>query len=42
MRPASRENGNRNFAYYTLRVGGDHFEYRVYAHLVPLAFASFA
>ncbi|MEZ4218449.1 MAG: hypothetical protein R3E88_18385 [Myxococcota bacterium] len=31
-----------HFAYYTLRVGGDHFEYRVYAHLVPLAFASFA
>jgi len=29
-------------AYYALRVGGDHFEYRVLAHLVPLAFASFA
>jgi arabinofuranosyltransferase len=25
-------------AYYTLVVGGDHFEYRVYAPLVPLAF----
>lgn len=24
------------FAYYTFRVGGDHFEYRVYNHLVPL------
>lgn len=27
-----------HFAYYTLSVGGDHFEYRVYVHLVPLAF----
>lgn len=26
------------FAYYTLIVGGDHFEYRVYNHLVPLVF----
>jgi arabinofuranosyltransferase len=26
--------------YYTLRVGGDHFEYRVYSQLVPLLFAS--
>jgi arabinofuranosyltransferase len=26
--------------YYTLIVGGDHFEYRVYSHLVPLLFAS--
>jgi arabinofuranosyltransferase len=26
--------------YYTLVVGGDHFEYRVYAHLVPLVFLS--
>jgi len=25
-----------HFLYYTLIVGGDHFEYRVYAHLVPL------
>jgi arabinofuranosyltransferase len=24
------------FSYYTFRVGGDHFEYRVYHHLVPL------
>ena len=23
-------------AYYTLVIGGDHFEYRVYSHLVPL------
>ena len=23
-------------AYYTIAVGGDHFEYRVYSHLVPL------
>ena len=28
------------FAYYTLRVGGDHFEYRVYVHLVPLLWIS--
>ncbi len=27
-------------AYYTLRMGGDHFEYRVYAHLVPLLFVA--
>jgi len=27
-------------AYYTLVVGGDHFEYRVYSHLVPLMFVS--
>lgn len=26
--------------YYTLRVGGDHFEYRVLSHLVPLAVVS--
>lgn len=26
--------------YYTLVVGGDHFEYRVYAHLVPLVFVT--
>ncbi|WNG58042.1 hypothetical protein F0U59_27275 [Archangium gephyra] len=33
-----------HFAYYTLNIGGDHFEYRVYAHLVlPLmvAFVAF-
>ena len=23
-------------AYYTFVIGGDHFEYRVYSHLVPL------
>jgi arabinofuranosyltransferase len=28
-------------AYYTFVVGGDHFEYRVYVPLVPLAFISF-
>jgi arabinofuranosyltransferase len=28
--------------YYTLRVGGDHFEYRVYSYLVPLLFVSAA
>jgi arabinofuranosyltransferase len=27
-----------HFAYYTVIVGGDHFEYRVYNHLVPFAF----
>lgn len=27
--------------YYTVVVGGDHFEFRVYSHLVPLAFVSF-
>lgn len=27
-------------AYYTLLVGGDHFEYRVYAHLVPVLFVT--
>jgi hypothetical protein len=26
------------FAYYTFRVGGDHFEYRIYHHWVPLIF----
>jgi arabinofuranosyltransferase len=31
-----------HFAYYTLRVGGDHFEFRVYQHWVPLALVSFA
>lgn len=25
-----------HFAYYTFVIGGDHFEFRVYAHLVPL------
>ncbi|MBT3221697.1 MAG: hypothetical protein HN348_21680, partial [Proteobacteria bacterium] len=25
-----------HFAYYTFSVGGDHFEYRIYHHLVPL------
>jgi arabinofuranosyltransferase len=25
-------------AYYTLVIGGDHFEYRVYSHLIPIAF----
>jgi arabinofuranosyltransferase len=25
-----------HFAYYTFRVGGDYFEYRIYHHLVPL------
>jgi arabinofuranosyltransferase len=29
-------------AYYAIVVGGDHFEYRVYSHLIPLAFVSFA
>jgi arabinofuranosyltransferase len=29
-----------HFAYFTLVVGGDHFEYRVYHHLVPLLFLS--
>jgi arabinofuranosyltransferase len=28
--------------YYTLRVGGDHFEYRVFSHLVPLGVLSLA
>jgi arabinofuranosyltransferase len=27
-------------AYYTLIIGGDHFEYRVYSHLIPLLFLS--
>ena len=27
-------------AYYTFVVGGDHFEYRIYSHLVPLFFVS--
>ncbi|MFI5215696.1 MAG: hypothetical protein ACHQ3O_04065 [Candidatus Limnocylindria bacterium] len=29
-----------HFAYYTLRVGGDHFEFRVYQHWVPLLLIS--
>jgi arabinofuranosyltransferase len=28
-------------AYYTLIVGGDHFEYRVYNHILPFCFISF-
>lgn len=31
-----------HFAYYTFRVGGDHFEFRVYQHWVPLLLVSFA
>jgi arabinofuranosyltransferase len=31
-----------HFAYYTLLVGGDHFEFRVYQHWVPLLLISFA
>jgi arabinofuranosyltransferase len=27
--------------YYTLMVGGDHFEYRVYSHLIPLVLVTF-
>ena len=27
--------------YYTLIIGGDHFEFRVYSHLIPLLFVSF-
>ena len=29
-----------HLAYYTLRVGGDHFEYRVYSYTIPLLFVS--
>jgi hypothetical protein len=29
-----------HFGYYTLIVGGDHFEYRIYHHLVPLLMIS--
>jgi arabinofuranosyltransferase len=29
------------FAYYTLVIGGDHFEYRVYSYLIPIVFVSF-
>jgi arabinofuranosyltransferase len=31
-----------HFFYYTVIIGGDHFEYRVYSHLVILLFVSFA
>jgi arabinofuranosyltransferase len=31
-----------HFAYYTLLVGGDHFEFRVYQHWVPLVLVGFA
>ena len=30
-----------HIAYYTLIVGGDHFEYRVYNHILPFCFISF-
>ncbi|MCC7362181.1 MAG: hypothetical protein IT317_22040 [Anaerolineales bacterium] len=30
-----------HFAYYTVLIGGDHFEYRVYSQLVPLLWVSF-
>ncbi len=30
-----------HFGYYTFLIGGDHFEYRVYSHLIPLIFLSF-
>jgi len=29
-----------HFSYYTFRIGGDHFEYRVYSHLVLLLYVS--
>ena len=29
-----------HFGYYTLSIGGDHFEYRVYSHLIALLFVS--
>jgi arabinofuranosyltransferase len=31
-----------HFAYYTFLVGGDHFEFRVYQHWVPLVMVGFA
>jgi arabinofuranosyltransferase len=31
-----------HFAYYTILVGGDHFEFRVYQHWVPLVLVGFA
>jgi arabinofuranosyltransferase len=30
-----------HLGYYTLVIGGDHFEFRVYSHLIPLLFVSF-
>jgi arabinofuranosyltransferase len=30
-----------HFSYYTFVIGGDHFEFRVYSHVVPLVFLSF-
>jgi arabinofuranosyltransferase len=30
-----------HIGYYTLIIGGDHFEYRVYSYLIPLIFLSF-
>ena len=30
-----------HIAYYTLIIGGDHFEYRIYSHVIPLVFVSF-
>ena len=30
-----------HFLYYTIVIGGDHFEYRVYSHLILLIFISF-
>ncbi len=51
--PLSRHNGESfvyllalatlvvHVLYYILRIGGDHFEYRVLSHLVPLLFVSF-
>jgi arabinofuranosyltransferase len=30
-----------HFLYYTAMIGGDHFEYRVYSHLIPLILVSF-
>ncbi len=29
-----------HFGFYTFRIGGDHFEYRIYVHLIPLMLAS--
>lgn len=31
-----------HLAYYTLVIGGDHFEYRIFAHLIPLQFVAAA
>jgi arabinofuranosyltransferase len=30
-----------HIAYYTVVIGGDHFEFRVYSHLIPVLFISF-